>query len=58
MFHGMWNLLGPGIELMSPALAGGFFSSVPPEKSLNSIFSPLVSAVSVLNSFCIFSVRY
>ena len=27
------NLPGPGIEPVSPALAGGFLSSVPPEKS-------------------------
>ena len=38
---------------MSPALAGGFFSSVPPEKSRNSIFFSLVSAVIVLNSFSV-----
>ena len=24
LLRGMWNLLGPGIEPMSPALAGGF----------------------------------
>ena len=29
----MWNLPGPGIELMSPALTGGFLSTVPPGKS-------------------------
>ena len=31
--HGMWNLLGPGIESISPALAGRFLSTVPPQKS-------------------------
>ena len=30
--HAMWNLPGPGIKPMSPALAGGFPSSVPPGK--------------------------
>ena len=30
---GMWNLPRPGIELMSPALAGGFLSTVPLGKS-------------------------
>ena len=30
---GMWNVPGPGIEPMSPALAEGFLSSVPPGKS-------------------------
>ena len=29
---GMWSLLGPGLEPVSPALAGGFLSTVPPEK--------------------------
>ena len=29
----MWNLPGPGIELMSPALAGVFLSTSPPGKS-------------------------
>ena len=30
---GMWNVPGPGMELVSPALAGGFLSIVPPGKS-------------------------
>ena len=37
----MWNLLGPGIELVSPALAGGFLSTVPPEKSQSLLFNTL-----------------
>ena len=28
----MWALPGPGIEPLSPALAGGFFTTEPPEK--------------------------
>ena len=35
---GMWSLPGPGIEPMSPALAGGFLSTVASEKSNFSIF--------------------
>ena len=31
---GMWDLPGPGIEPVSPALAGGFLSTAPPRKSL------------------------
>ena len=27
---GHWNLLGPGIESVPPALAGGFFTTGPP----------------------------
>ena len=30
----MWNLPGPGIEPVSPALAGGLFTTGPPGKSL------------------------
>ena len=36
LLHSMWNPPRPGIEPMSPALARGFLSSVPPGKS----FSP------------------
>ena len=32
--RGMWDLPGPGIEPMSPALAGRFLTTGPPEKSL------------------------
>ena len=31
--HGMWDLPGPGIKLVSPALAGGFWTTGPPGKS-------------------------
>ena len=37
---GVWNLPGPNIEPVSPALAGGFLSHVPPGKS--SVFILLV----------------
>ena len=30
--HGMWDLLGRGLEPMSPALAGGFLTTAPPGK--------------------------
>ena len=33
LLHGMWNFPGPGIEPMSPALAGGFLPPAPLEKS-------------------------
>ena len=29
----MWDLPGSGLELVSPALAGGFLTTVPPGKS-------------------------
>ena len=30
----MWDFPGPGLEPMSPALAGGFLTTAPPGKSL------------------------
>ncbi|KAJ8797001.1 hypothetical protein J1605_001811 [Eschrichtius robustus] len=30
--QGMWDLPGPGLEPVSPALAGGFLTTVPPAK--------------------------
>ena len=39
MLRGMWDLPGPGIEPVSPALAGGFLTTEPPEKSQGSFFS-------------------
>ena len=32
---GMWDLPGPGIEPVSPALAGGFLTTVPPGKPIH-----------------------
>ena len=33
LLHGMWDLPRPGIEPVSPAWAGGFLTTTPPEKS-------------------------
>ena len=45
LLHSMWDLSGPGIEPASPALAGGFFTTEPPEKLLylESLLSPCFS---------------
>ena len=32
LLRGMWDLPGPGIEPISPALAGGFLTTRPPGK--------------------------
>ena len=40
---GMWDLPGPGLEPMSPALAGGFLTTAPPGKSLH------VSNIKIIN---------
>ena len=34
LLHGMWDLPEPGLEPMSPALAGGFLTTAPPRKPL------------------------
>ena len=33
LLHGMWDLPGPGLEPVSPALAGGFLTTAQPGKS-------------------------
>ena len=35
LLRGMWDLPGPGIRSVSPALAGRFSTTVPPGKPLN-----------------------
>ena len=35
LLHSMWDLSGPGIELVSPALAGRFFTNESPGKPLH-----------------------
>ena len=34
LLHGMWDPPGPGLEPVSPALAGGFLTTVPPGKPI------------------------
>ena len=46
LLHGMWDLPRPGLEPMSPALAGGFLTTAPPGKP------SLVSDLSSLFLFC------
>ena len=36
---GLWGLPGPGVELMSPALAGRFFTTEPPGKPALSLLN-------------------
>ena len=43
LLHGMWDLPGPGLEPVSPALAGGFLTTTPPGKA-----RPTVLAVPAL----------
>ena len=38
LLRGTWDLPGPGLEPMSPALAGGLLTTAPPGKPLNGWF--------------------
>ena len=38
LLHGVWDFSGPGLEPMSPALAGGFLTTAPPGKSAMKVF--------------------
>ena len=38
LLRGIWDLPGPGIEPVSPALAGGFLTTAPPGNSLGGNF--------------------
>ena len=53
LLHGMWDLPGPGIEPVSPALAGRFLTTAPPGKSPNFFINWLFSTLSLfsLSSF-------
>ena len=39
--HGMWDLPRPGLEPVSPALAGGFSTTAPPGKPKMDVFMPV-----------------
>ena len=43
----MWDLPGPGLEPVSPALAGGFLTTVPPGKPCLLILNSLIQEQTV-----------
>ena len=50
LLHGMWDLPGPGLEAVSPALAGRFLTTALPGKSpqhpfLKTVFPPFLPSV-------------
>ena len=47
--HSMWNLPGPGIEPISPALAGLLLTTGPPGKSLDALFITVKSWKQISN---------
>ena len=46
----MWDLPGPGLEPVSPALAGGFLTTVPPGKPLT--FTFLTEVLAQVHTSC------
>ena len=42
LFHSMWDLPGPGLEPVSPALTGRFLTTVPPRKPCVHVFTSTV----------------
>ena len=50
LLPGIWHLSRAGIELMSPALAGSFLTTVPPEKTPKSHF---MIRILIINKDCI-----
>ena len=54
---GMWNLPGLGLELVSPALAGGFLTTAPPGKPTTILFLTWSWSLLFPGSFCLFSFK-
>ena len=54
----MWDLPGTGLEPTSPALAGGFLTTVPPGKSLCTFFNWIVFVLICMSSLCITIIRH
>ena len=50
LLHGMWDLQTPGIELVSPPLAGTFFTTEPLEKPLNLVLTCAHNSIRILSS--------
>ena len=42
LLRGMWDLPGPGLKPVSPALAGGFLTTAPPGKSRHRVFMEVI----------------
>ena len=49
LLRGMWDLPGPGLEPVSPAMAGGFLTSAPPGKSPRLTFFKVMFETGVLH---------
>ena len=53
LLHGMWDLPGPGLGPVSPALAGRFLTAVPPGKSLFNVLIEKTYIKRKENDICI-----
>ena len=49
LLHGMWDLPGPGLESVSPALAGRFLTIEPPGKSQDHFLNGWLILLSLVN---------
>ena len=54
----MWDLPGPGLEPVSPALAGGFLTTAPPGKPHDHILNFSYSSEYVVVSHCDFNLHF
>ena len=52
----MGDLLGPGLETLSPALAGGFLTTAPPGKSQPLLLSTLFKCSYLTGTFLIMAI--
>ena len=51
LLRGMWDLPRPGLEPVSPALAGGFLTTAPPGKPSAEDFTYLLSTAVIANKW-------
>ena len=51
----MWDIPGPGLEPVSPALAGGFLTTGPPGKSPNKVLNECKCWVHAIDMVCVAS---
>ena len=54
----MWDLPGPGLEPVSPALAGGFLTTTPPGKPLHIFYTKALSICAMQIFFPVFSLSF
>ena len=58
LLRGMWNLPRPGLEPVSPALAGGFLTTAPPGKARASDFRSLTLGMAFLQQLSFLSLGW